>query len=259
MTRKEWLLVGISLLCGIATFIFVEPIPQPQNYHNFADDRTMLGIPNALDVVSNLPFLIFGLWGCGILVAATARHGYEARRFLYLVFFAGFTLVSIGSSVYHLWPNNETLVWDRLPIMIAIMALLSATIAELIDPRAAIRLMPVLLLIGAFSVFHWGYTEQMGRGDLRLYGLVQGLSVLLILLMLWLYERPAHFLSYIVAAAVLYAIAKVFEFSDAPIFRALGMVSGHTLKHLFASGVGLALIMMLRRRRDSLHDRGTAG
>ncbi len=259
MNWKVWLLIGISLLCGIGTIVFVDPIPQGLEYHQFADDRKMLGIPNALNVLSNLPFLIFGLWGAGILGAAMARHGYEARLFSYLVFFAGFALLGIGSGVYHLWPSNGTLVWDRLPMTIAFMALLSAVMAELIDPAPAIGLLPVFLLFGAFSVFYWDYTEQLGRGDLRLYGLAQFLPVLLIVLMLWLYEPPDHFLKYIVGAAALYGLAKLFEALDLATFRSLMVVSGHSLKHLFASGAGLALILMLFRRRDSLFHRGGAG
>lgn len=259
MSRKEWSLIGISLLCGIGTFVFIEPIPQWLDYHQFADGRTMLGIPNALNVLSNIPFLIFGIWGAGFLIAAMARQGYEARLFLYLVFFAGFALVAIGSGYYHLWPSNETLVWDRLPMTIAFMALLSAVIAEQINPVPAIRLLPLFLLIGAFSVFYWDYTEQIGRGDLRLYGLVQFLPMLLIALMLWLYERPDQFLKYIIGAAVLYGIAKIFEALDLAIFQSLIIVSGHSLKHLFASGAGLALLLMLFRRQESLFDRGGSG
>lgn len=214
----------------------------------------MLGIPNALNVLSNLPFLIFGLWGAGILFASMLRQGYEARRFLYLVFFIGFALVALGSGYYHLWPSNDTLVWDRLPITIAFMALLSAAIAEMIDPVPAIRLLPVFLLIGAFSVFYWDYTEQIGQGDLRLYGLVQFLPMLLIVLMLWLYERPENFVTYIVAAALCYGLAKLFEEFDMATYRSLVVVSGHSLKHLFASGAGLALLLMLFQRRELLLD-----
>ena len=256
MSRKEWWLIGITLLCGIGTFALIPPIPQWQDYHNFADDRTMLGIPNALDVLSNIPFLIFGLWGAGILSAAILRHGYEAKRLLYLVFFLGFALVAFGSGYYHLWPSNGTLVWDRLPMTIAFMALLSAAIAEMIGRKPAIRLLPVFLIVGAFSVFYWHYTEQIGRGDLRLYGLVQFLPMLLIVLMLWLYERPDHFVKYIVAAALCYGIAKLLEEFDLATYRVLVVVSGHSLKHIFASGAGLALLMMLFRRREVLLDGG---
>ncbi len=255
MNKKEWLLIGIALLCGIGTFVFVEPVPQWPEYHRFADDRAMLGIPNALNVLSNLPFLIVGLWGMGILVTAMGRHGTEARLFLYSVFFAGFALVAVGSAAYHLSPSNETLVWDRLPMTVAFMAFLSAVISEMIGPKTAIRLLPAFLIIGAFSVFYWDYTEQMGRGDLRFYGLVQYLPILLIALILWLYERPDHFLKYMVWAAAFYGVAKLFEALDLAVFQSLIVISGHTLKHLFASATGLALILMLIHRRDTLRGR----
>ena len=51
----------------IITFLFVEPIPQWPEYRQFADDRTMLGIPNALNVLSNLPFLLIGVSGAVFL------------------------------------------------------------------------------------------------------------------------------------------------------------------------------------------------
>jgi hypothetical protein len=39
------------------------PIPQIQSYNDFADQHTILGIPNFYDVVSNVPFLIVGVLG----------------------------------------------------------------------------------------------------------------------------------------------------------------------------------------------------
>ena len=170
---------------------------------------------------------------------------------LYLVFFVGFALVAIGSAYYHLWPSNKTLVWDRLPMTISFMALLSAVIAELVSPRQAMKLAPVFLLLGVFSVLYWDTTEQAGRGDLRLYGLVQFLPIVLIAVMLRLYKRPNHFPKYLILAAVCYAIAKLFEYFDLATFRYLHIASGHSLKHLFAGGVGLPLLLMLYRRYGS--------
>ncbi len=54
------LLAPASVITIIA--LFISPIPQPLSYHNFADHRAWLGIPNFGDVVSNLPFAIVGLW-----------------------------------------------------------------------------------------------------------------------------------------------------------------------------------------------------
>lgn len=41
------------------------PIAQDPAYDNFADDRRMLGIPNLLNVISNVPFIAVG--GLGML------------------------------------------------------------------------------------------------------------------------------------------------------------------------------------------------
>jgi hypothetical protein len=252
MSWKEWLLIGVSLVVSIVAFLVIEPIPQWLEYHQFADERTLLGIPNALNVLSNLPFLLIGLWGIGMLSVSIARHGYDARCLLYLVFFVGFALVAIGSGYYHLWPSNSTLVWDRLPMTIAFMALLSAVIAEQINPVPAMKLLPVFLLVGAFSVFYWDYTEQLGRGDLRLYGLIQFLPFLLIALMLWLYERPQHYLTYMAWGVALYGISKLFEEFDGAVYQFIHAISGHSLKHVVASGAGLAVLMMVYKRRQTL-------
>ena len=45
--------------------LLLPPIPQDQGYHDFADHRTMFGIPNFWNVVSNLPFVAVGAVGCG--------------------------------------------------------------------------------------------------------------------------------------------------------------------------------------------------
>ncbi len=253
MSRKEWILIGVPALVIVVMFAFVDPISQWDSYHNFADDRTMLGIPNALNVLSNLPFLFFGAWGAVFLATIMAHRGFNSTIFLYLVFFIGFAMVAIGSGYYHLWPSNDTLVWDRLPMTIAFMALLSAVIADLLSRKIGVRLLPLFLIVGVFSVFYWDYTEQLGRGDLRLYGLVQFLPALLIALMLYLYKRPENFVKYIVWAVVAYALAKVLEAVDAPVYQLLQIVSGHSLKHISAAVAGLFLLLMLYRRYDAIY------
>src|SRR5262249_56188652 len=96
-------------------------IPQPQSYHAFADDRTMLGVPNFLNVASNLPFFVVGVLGLGLLLRHDAvRPGGpildRAERWPLLVLFAGVLLTGFGSSYYHLSPTTDRLAWDRLPM-----------------------------------------------------------------------------------------------------------------------------------------------
>jgi len=63
MISKAAILVLIALLALGGLLIFVDRIPQWPEYHEFADDRVFLGIPNAYNVISNMGFLIVGAWG----------------------------------------------------------------------------------------------------------------------------------------------------------------------------------------------------
>ena len=61
MTR-HWIL-ALALIGVVIAVVLSPPIPQDPGYHSFADQRTMIGIPNALNVVSNVPFAFIGLAG----------------------------------------------------------------------------------------------------------------------------------------------------------------------------------------------------
>src|SRR3984957_8411077 len=39
------------------------PLPRDQGYHDFADQRILLGVPNFWNVVSNIPFIVIGALG----------------------------------------------------------------------------------------------------------------------------------------------------------------------------------------------------
>jgi len=242
----------LLLVVAVATpFAVVHRFAQPQSYHSFADQRSFLRIPNFGDVLSNLPFVVFGLWGLVFVL----RHGTDFQHFLdprerwpYLIAFAGIFLTAFGSAYYHLAPDNARLVWDRLPIMIAFTATAAAMITERVRIRIGLISLPVLLAIGIASVFQWYASELRGAGDLRFYAAVQvGATLVLLLALLFppRYTRGSD-LGIMVG---LYALAKVFELFDKPIFRANGWISGHTLKHLAAAGAGYWLLRMLRKRK----------
>ena len=90
--------------------------------------------------------------------------------------------------------------------------------------------------MGTGSVLWWSYTQGYGRGDLRLYFLVQYYPMVCIPLILCLYYRPRHkpVIAPFVWVVFWYAIAKLFERWDITIYNGLG-ISGHTLKHLAAA------------------------
>ena len=237
------LVVGGTAVVAAIGIALLPPIPQDPAYHLFADARTILGVPGGLNVLSNLAFAVVALVGLCIV-----RE--RGERWAWRVFFVGVGLTSLGSAWYHLAPSNGTLVWDRLPMAVAFLALLAATLAERVDPELGAQLLGPLVLAGIGGVLFWAATERAGRGDLRPYVLVQFFRLVAIPLVLVLYRpRYNHGWLYLVALGI-YALAKGAELADAEIFRTTGWLSGHTLKHLLAAAAVGTLAAMLARRRS---------
>jgi hypothetical protein len=242
------ILAGVTLAVVVAIFL-LPPIRQGPTYHRFADQRALLGIPHCLDVLSNAPFLFVGLAGLVFLWRQPSRFADARERRPWAVFFAGVALTAFGSAYYHLAPDNARLVWDRLPMTLGFMGLLAAMAAERIGLRAGLRLLAPLVIAGAASVVWWRYTEIHGREDLRAYAFVQFYGIAAVLLLLALFPAKYTRGGDVLAAVGFYALAKVLESFDAPIFSFGHAVSGHTLKHLAAAFAALWLLRMLRIRR----------
>ncbi len=253
MRPRLTILISVTLALILAT-AFVPRIPQDPTYHNFADQRSFFGIPHFFDVISNIPFFFVGLWGLLI----TARRIHDAERWAYFTFLVGVLLTCFGSAYYHWEPNNQTLAWDRLPMTIAFMGLLSAIISERIDRGLGLRLLTPLVLLGLASVVYWNRTELAGAGDLRPYVLVQFGTPLLIILVLLLFPPRYTGTRYLIYAFGLYVLAKIFEQLDAPIYHALGILSGHTLQHL-AAAAAIACIVVTVKRRTPIPQSTVAG
>ena len=224
-----WILVVAA--AAIAGVFLLDPIPQDPAYHAFADTRKMAGVANAWNVLSNLPFLVAGAFGFLTL----PRLASPLLRTHYLVFCAGITLVAAGSAYYHFEPSIRALVWDRLPMTVAFMALLSAVVADRFSWLIGRALLGPLIALGVASIAWWLRTELAGAGDLRLYGAVQFLPMLLIPMMLVLRNGQWIRARWLWAALGAYAAAKLAEHFDAAIFSGLGWISGHGLKHLLAA------------------------
>lgn len=245
----------VVLLVVTSAFFFVPRIPQWSSYHDFADHRGWLGIPNFGNVVSNLPFALFGVMGLIFLLRSSSRQKFlESReRWPYFFFFLGLFLTAFGSGYYHALPDNATLVCDRLPMTIAFTGLIAALIAERISVATGMRLLIPLLLLGISSPMQWYWTELHGRGDLRFYAAVQLCAVLALPLFLILFPARYTRSSDLAVVAGFYVLAKLFETFDHQIFAAGHLVSGHTLKHLASSLSGYWILRMLRLRQPLSH------
>ena len=248
-----WGIVGLGLAALVAVAL-LPPIPQDPAYHAFADRRRLLGLPNALNVLSNVPFVLLGALGWRFLLTEGRQRAdgpltEDWERSAFGILFAGIGLTGLGSAYYHLAPGNVTLFWDRLPLTIVFMSLFAVVIAERIGLAAGRRLLPLLLLVGAGSVLYWLLGELSGAGDLRPYLLVQFFPLVAVPLLLLLFPPRYTRGPDLVWALAWYALAKLFELLDAKIFAGGGIVSGHTLKHLAAAGAMYWILRMVELRR----------
>jgi hypothetical protein len=246
------LLLGVAVIGALLATALSTPIPQPLAYHFFADRRSCLGIPNCLDVLSNAPFAVVGLLGLAatfsIMAHESSRFSDSWERWPYAALFTGVALTSLGSAYYHLAPDNARLVWDRLPMTVGFIGLLTAVVAERLGLRLSRRLFGPLLIIGALSVAYWYWSELQHAGDLRPYLLVQFGSLILIVLLLVVYPSRYSGTGYLVGGLLTYTVAKGLELADREIFAIGHIVSGHTLKHVAAAGGVMCVVAMLRMR-----------
>lgn len=240
MTNKilTWLLLSIILM---AILICVGPIPQLSMYHDFADKRSIFGIPYGLNILSNFAFLFAALYG----IFNTKQNFLNRFSFIfYMLFFVFIILAALGSVYYHLNPNNLTLYWDRLSTSLAITTMASGLILEMCkNYKLGLGLSLSLIIFGVFSVVYWEYSEQIGRGDLRLYAITQALSLFIIVIAILDYPKRNQN-KYLITAICLLAIARFTEMHDHFLFNLTQhLISGHTLKHLF----GAAAVMMFAK------------
>ena len=224
-------LLALVAAAGIGAVLLLDPVPEDPAYHAFADTRAYFGIPNFWNVATNLPFLFVGLWG---FISARRLAKAELTTH-YRVYCGAVALVAFGSGWYHLAPSNASLVWDRLPMTVAFMSLFSALLADRISWLLGRGLLWPLVVAGIASIAWWIRGEAMGHGDLRAYGLVQFLPMLLMPMILLMWRDGSIAARPLWLGFGAYALAKLAEHFDAAIYAAGGFVSGHGLKHLAAA------------------------
>jgi hypothetical protein len=246
--RAILILLGVTLV-GVVAVIVHGPIPQSPSYHVFADQRRILGVPNFWNVASNIPFLVVGVAGLLSLSRRQLPGVLPALRPAYVAFFVGTALVSFGSGYYHSAPSDSSLVWDRLPMTVTFMAFLAILIGEQIGPEVGARLLLPLIVVGLLSVGYWWSSGRHGGGDLRPYTLVQFLPMALAPLLVILLPSRLTRVSLLWGVFAAYAVAKLLEALDRPIFDSLRVVSGHSLKHLAAALAAYLLLVAATKRR----------
>lgn len=241
---------AVASAAGMAAMFLMPPMAQPAGYHDFADERMLLGIPNFWNVVSNIVFLAVGVIGLAALARGKTPGVLGPLRPAYVCFFFGTALLAFGSGYYHLAPSSERLVWDRLTMAISLMAFVAIVAGEQIAPALGARLLPAIVAAGVLAVFYWWLTNRDGLGgDLRPYVLVQLVPMTLAPLLLLVFRSPFTRVSLIWSALASYGVAKAFETFDKEIFDAIHVMGGHALKHV-AAGVGTYMIYVAATKRS---------
>ena len=225
-----------------------------------ADMREWHGLPNAMDVLSNLPFFAIGLWGLVRLHWIDRAHEpaepADALDCAWL-FFAGLMLTAAGSVFYHLQPDALRLAADRAGMAVAFAGLIGMAACERISQRAGWPAAWFSLAGGLLAVAVYHETRNVTP-----WAVVQFGGMLLVLGMALL--RPVQRALGLKLGWVIffYALAKLFELGDAAIYEATGQwVSGHSLKHLAAALAAWPALQTLRaaEHRVSLrHNPGAA-
>src|SRR5262245_9106720 len=237
------ILLLMAPLCYLL-FLYGGPIPQDPGYHVFADVRSCLGLANFGNVVSNVLFLLVGLVG----VVWCYRHPAAGATRSWMVFFAGVALVFFGSGYYHRAPDNESLVWDRLPMTVAFMGLFAALVSEHMGARLERALLVPAIVVGIASVYLWKYTD-----DLRVYVWVQFAPLLAIPFVIAVFPGRYTHRHYLLYGVGFYALAKAAEFYDNGFYALTSsIISGHSLKHLLAAVAPFCVYLMLRRRKATI-------
>ena len=246
LSRAEaGLLLGVAALLALA--LFGPMLPASAHQHTLADQRALWGIPCALDVLSNLPFAIAGLWGLVALRRVAPGMLDAPSRALASLFFAGLVCTAAGSALYHWQPQDAGLLWDRLGMVLPFAGLLGLAGASRVSARAGAAAAGTVLLAGSLAVLWWSHS-----GNLLPWAVVQLGGMLVVLALACLPRRDGALALHLGAVMALYALAKLFEAADHAVFEATGQaVSGHSLKHVLAAAAAWPVLAALAALRHS--------
>jgi hypothetical protein len=208
--------------------------------HPFVDARVLWGIPNAMDVLSNLPFVLLGAYGLWSL--QRVRTLQAATRISAIVFFVGLLLTCASSSFYHWAPDAWGLAIDRAGMAFAFAGVLGLASAERVSLRAVHWVWGGVLVAALLSI---GLNYAVGA--IAPWAIVQfgGMAVVL-----WAATQrvlPGALGVRWGVVIALYVLAKLFELGDAWVYHStFDTVSGHSLKHIAASLAALPVLRALR-------------
>lgn len=226
---------------------------------------------SSLDVLSNLPLALIGIWGlrwlhwldrahedaldAAPLPQAATRLPVNALDCAWM-FFAGLIFTAAASAFYHVQPDATRLAADRAGMAIALSGLVGLAVCERVSERAG---WPAawLTMSGALVAA----AVQYRTGNALPWTLVQFGGMALILVLSLARSSPGAIDLKLGWVVFFYVLAKLFELSDASIYEATRqLISGHGLKHFMAALAALPVLHALQAmgRQTLRHNPGAA-
>jgi len=244
--RETGLAAALAALVLLA--LFAPALAQPAHYGEFADTRTLAGIPFAMDTLTNLAFAAWGVVGLVMLARLAPGALPRVQGQAAVLFFWGLIATAFGSAWYHAQPADAGLVLDRLCMVPAFSGLLALAAAERVRARAGSVLAGLALLLGGAAVADWALSGNVLPWALFQFG---GMALLLAAAMLPASGPTVRW----PAILLLYGLAKAFELTDAAVYEFTAhLISGHSLKHLVGALAAWPVIHALRARRALVPD-----
>ncbi|KAI4379656.1 hypothetical protein MLD38_005927 [Melastoma candidum] len=236
---------GGALLCWLFLTLATPKIPYSPTHHVYADMRNFLGVPNTLNVFTNFPFLVVGVVGLVFCLQGSFFNISLTGEIVgWALFYAGISGVAFGSAYYHLRPDDDRVVWDTLPMMVAYASLFSSFLVERVGQRTGLCFLWVLLLISFLSAAY-----ERTFNDLRLRMMFQLIPCIVIPFMTLLFPPKYTHSRYWLLAAGIYLLSKFEAVTDRKIYMANNyIISGHSLEHICLAMFPTLLTFMLSYR-----------
>ena len=201
------------------TRLLSNKISFPQSYHKFIDNRTISGIPNFMNIVSNLAIALPAFY----LMKKQKKISFLSINIL---------LLAITSAIYHMNPNDNTIFLD----MLFVMSINTVVFSYFVNKQVG----NFIFILGILSVFYWKKYD-----DLRFYEFLKIAIPVYAIFMLYKNPKVNH---YIFPVIILTILIRVSEYNDKEIYKLTGgIISGHSLKHIFAALDIYLIIIILEK------------
>lgn len=240
------------LLFGVGSLLILllsERIGQPVGYHELADQRLLFTLSGTGDLISNIPFVVFGILGLVLIYFGKISFQTDYDKYLIHALLAVSILAGINSFVYHIKPNNTLIIFDRFTILFGISIFSSYVISFNRGVSSSLKCLIIFIIYGLMSLLYWSFTDLSGVDDIRFYGFFQTATVAMSVIVALRSFRENF---WIVVGTGLFVVSRPLELMDHEVFHWTGEnLSGHSMKHILISLVIPCVLAHLMLRRST--------